>query len=142
MHKVRNRMKTAMRGMISMLRRIMRTVHTRTKTLRMGRNRPFEKGLSHNARKLDASKSFASRHFSSFSNREKLALTVDFSTCRERKKKCDELKPVCRNCTRGNFRCKGYGPKNELDTRLGPRGPQPLQSKGVQNPPPPGYYPP
>ncbi|KAF1354906.1 hypothetical protein BDV97DRAFT_93082 [Delphinella strobiligena] len=63
-------------------------------------------------------------------------------TCRERKKKCDELKPVCRNCTRGNFRCKGYGPKNELDTRLGPRTPQPLQSKGVQNPQPPGYYPP
>lgn len=29
-------------------------------------------------------------------------------TCRKRKKKCDEAKPKCRNCLRGNFECAGY----------------------------------
>jgi hypothetical protein len=29
-------------------------------------------------------------------------------TCRKRKKKCDEAKPTCRNCIRGNFACAGY----------------------------------
>lgn len=29
-------------------------------------------------------------------------------TCRRRKKKCDEAKPHCNNCLRGNFECAGY----------------------------------
>lgn len=29
-------------------------------------------------------------------------------TCRKRRKKCDEAKPKCRNCLRGNFECAGY----------------------------------
>jgi len=31
------------------------------------------------------------------------------STCRNRKKKCDENKPTCNNCTKGNFECFGNG---------------------------------
>ena len=29
-------------------------------------------------------------------------------TCRKRKKKCDEAKPKCNNCLRGNYECAGY----------------------------------
>lgn len=29
-------------------------------------------------------------------------------TCRKRRKKCDEAKPVCRNCERNAFTCEGY----------------------------------
>jgi hypothetical protein len=29
-------------------------------------------------------------------------------TCRRRKKKCDEARPECNNCIRGNFECAGY----------------------------------
>ncbi|KAI0862933.1 hypothetical protein F4860DRAFT_103862 [Xylaria cubensis] len=29
-------------------------------------------------------------------------------TCRKRKKKCDELKPICDHCSRGGFVCYGY----------------------------------
>ncbi|KAL1304580.1 hypothetical protein AAFC00_003552 [Neodothiora populina] len=38
-------------------------------------------------------------------------------TCRRRKKKCDETKPICNNCIRGGFPCDGYGPKALLATR-------------------------
>ncbi|QIW96984.1 hypothetical protein AMS68_002502 [Peltaster fructicola] len=34
-------------------------------------------------------------------------------TCRQRKKKCDEGKPICQNCIRGKFNCGGYGPNNK-----------------------------
>ncbi|KAK8197681.1 uncharacterized protein BKA78DRAFT_306545 [Phyllosticta capitalensis] len=39
-----------------------------------------------------------------FSNRTKTGC----QTCRRRKKKCDENKPVCFNCSRGGFVCEGY----------------------------------
>ncbi|KAK8167983.1 hypothetical protein IWX90DRAFT_483870 [Phyllosticta citrichinensis] len=39
-----------------------------------------------------------------FSNRTKTGC----QTCRRRKKKCDETKPVCNNCLRGGFVCEGY----------------------------------
>ncbi|UJO24376.1 Putative acetyltransferase [Fulvia fulva] len=42
-----------------------------------------------------------------FSNRTKTGC----HTCRSRKKKCDEGKPICENCKRGAFECGGYGPK-------------------------------
>ncbi|EME81023.1 uncharacterized protein MYCFIDRAFT_204155 [Pseudocercospora fijiensis CIRAD86] len=32
-------------------------------------------------------------------------------TCRRRKKKCDETKPVCQNCAKNNVVCDGYEPK-------------------------------
>ncbi|KAF1986675.1 trimeric LpxA-like protein [Aulographum hederae CBS 113979] len=43
-----------------------------------------------------------------FSNRTKTGC----QTCRKRKKKCDEAKPECNNCTRGGFVCEGYNSKN------------------------------
>lgn len=53
-------------------------------------------------------------------------------TCRRRKKKCDEAKPECNNCTLRGFPCTGYGPKP-----IGHKGPNvngraqvPLQPKG------------
>ncbi|QRV82523.1 Fungal specific transcription factor domain [Ceratobasidium sp. AG-Ba] len=30
------------------------------------------------------------------------------STCKKRKKKCDETRPVCKRCMIGNFQCSGY----------------------------------
>ncbi|KAK5171055.1 uncharacterized protein LTR77_004199 [Saxophila tyrrhenica] len=36
-------------------------------------------------------------------------------TCRSRKKKCDEKKPICGNCERGRFDCGGYGTKPPKD---------------------------
>ncbi|KAL1887686.1 hypothetical protein Cpir12675_006457 [Ceratocystis pirilliformis] len=33
-------------------------------------------------------------------------------TCRRRKKKCDEKKPECANCTKGGFHCAGYQQQN------------------------------
>ncbi|KAK8436045.1 trimeric LpxA-like protein [Phyllosticta citricarpa] len=39
-----------------------------------------------------------------FSNRTKTGC----QTCRRRKKKCDETKPICNNCFRGGFICEGY----------------------------------
>ncbi|KAI5256828.1 trimeric LpxA-like protein [Aureobasidium subglaciale] len=52
-------------------------------------------------------------------------------TCRRRKKKCDEAKPQCTNCTRGGFPCEGYGPKHELNVKL-PSKTVPLQAKSVE----------
>lgn len=51
-------------------------------------------------------------------------------TCRKRKKKCDEGKPYCQNCIKGNFKCRGYGekrPSEPLDATI--RINLPLQSK-------------
>ncbi|CEJ83006.1 hypothetical protein VHEMI03040 [[Torrubiella] hemipterigena] len=31
-------------------------------------------------------------------------------TCRSRRVKCDESKPVCKRCLKGNFQCHGYAP--------------------------------
>lgn len=42
-----------------------------------------------------------------FSNRTKTGCL----TCRKRKKKCDEAKPECSNCVRGQFVCAGYPPQ-------------------------------
>ncbi|KAI4714518.1 hypothetical protein J4E89_000198 [Alternaria sp. Ai002NY15] len=42
-----------------------------------------------------------------FANRTKTGC----GTCRRRKKKCDEAKPECNNCTRGGFVCEGYANK-------------------------------
>jgi hypothetical protein len=44
-------------------------------------------------------------------------------TCRRRKKKCDEAKPECNNCTRIGIICQGYMDKmmlrkNEISTSL------------------------
>ncbi|KAH0009003.1 trimeric LpxA-like protein, partial [Aureobasidium melanogenum] len=52
-------------------------------------------------------------------------------TCRRRKKKCDEGKPQCQNCTRGGFTCEGYGPKHELNVKL-PSKAVPLQAKTAE----------
>ncbi|KAF8594327.1 hypothetical protein BDV93DRAFT_529383 [Ceratobasidium sp. AG-I] len=32
-------------------------------------------------------------------------------TCKHRRKKCDEVKPVCDRCVSGGFMCLGYGPR-------------------------------
>lgn len=49
-----------------------------------------------------------------FSNRTKTGC----HTCRGRKKKCDERKPICGNCERGKFNCQGYGPKPPNGTKV------------------------
>lgn len=36
-------------------------------------------------------------------------------TCKQRKKKCDETKPVCQRCINGDFRCLGYGQQGALN---------------------------
>ncbi|TIA03365.1 trimeric LpxA-like protein [Aureobasidium pullulans] len=59
-------------------------------------------------------------------------------TCRRRKKKCDEAKPHCQNCTRGGFPCEGYGPKHELNVKL-PSKTIPLQAKSVEGHPFPSH---
>jgi hypothetical protein len=41
-------------------------------------------------------------------------------TCRQRKKKCDEAKPHCNNCKRGNLQCGGYREKVPWRGRLAP----------------------
>ena len=40
-----------------------------------------------------------------FYRRQKLLM--HFQTCRRRKKKCDESKPYCLNCTKANVQCPG-----------------------------------
>lgn len=51
-----------------------------------------------------------------FSNRTKTGC----HTCRARKKKCDETKPICLNCQRGTFDCGGYGPKPPGGAKVNP----------------------
>jgi hypothetical protein len=51
-------------------------------------------------------------------------------TCRKRKKKCDEAKPTCGNCIRGNFACAGYTkeiPWSENNPSHTPPAPPPQQ---------------
>jgi hypothetical protein len=55
--------------------------------------------------------------------------TTGCGTCRRRKKKCDEAKPKCNNCLRGNFECAGYAKdiprSNKNAAKVAPR----LQSR-------------
>lgn len=44
-------------------------------------------------------------------------------TCKERRVKCDEVKPICLRCTRAGQSCKGYGP---LLSEPRPRNPEPV----------------
>ncbi|KAK8210354.1 hypothetical protein M8818_003523 [Zalaria obscura] len=58
-------------------------------------------------------------------------------TCRYRKKKCDEGKPFCTNCLKGNFECRGYGPKSAVNDPPGgvTKGTRKkTQQKGQQDP--------
>ncbi|KAI7580401.1 hypothetical protein KC319_g17782, partial [Hortaea werneckii] len=78
-----------------------------------------------------------------FSNRTKTGC----HTCRSRKKKCDERKPTCANCERGQFNCEGYGPKPPggfKQPTTTNKAPVTLQSKPLYEGPqgPTGYYPP
>ncbi|KAK5138354.1 hypothetical protein LTR08_003415 [Meristemomyces frigidus] len=77
-----------------------------------------------------------------FSNRTKTGC----HTCRGRKKKCDERKPACLNCERGNFACGGYGakpPGGFKQAGASAKMPVTLQSKPPYEPAhgPTGYYP-
>ncbi|KAH7061340.1 hypothetical protein B0J12DRAFT_647529 [Macrophomina phaseolina] len=60
-----------------------------------------------------------------FSNRTKTGC----QTCRRRKKKCDEAKPECNNCTRGGFVCEGYLSKMTWPKPGVAKSHVPLQSK-------------
>lgn len=74
-----------------------------------------------------------------FSNRTKTGC----HTCRSRKKKCDEGKPVCENCKRGHFECGGYGPKPPGGTKISAaRQVVPLQAKQSYEHPPQIVHPP
>lgn len=53
-------------------------------------------------------------------------------TCRIRKKKCDETRPFCKNCLKGNFVCTGYGAKPANYTRAQQVG-APASSKAGPN---------
>ncbi|KIW37038.1 uncharacterized protein PV06_10670 [Exophiala oligosperma] len=69
-------------------------------------NGASENGLDPNGEdEPRASGSAVPKRKRNFSNRTKTGCW----TCRERKKKCGEERPICRNCKRGGFRCKGYG---------------------------------
>lgn len=60
-----------------------------------------------------------------FANRTKTGC----GTCRRRKKKCDETKPECNNCTRGGFICEGYANKVPWPKNGVSKPPPPLQAK-------------
>ncbi|KAF1940187.1 trimeric LpxA-like protein [Clathrospora elynae] len=60
-----------------------------------------------------------------FANRTKTGC----GTCRHRKKKCDEAKPECNNCTRGGFVCQGYANKIPWPKNGTAKPPPPLQAK-------------
>ncbi|KAH3904965.1 hypothetical protein HBI56_218490 [Parastagonospora nodorum] len=60
-----------------------------------------------------------------FANRTKTGC----GTCRRRKKKCDEAKPECNNCTRGGFICEGYTSKVPWSKNGAAKQPPPLQAK-------------
>lgn len=49
-------------------------------------------------------------------------------TCRKRRVKCDETRPVCTRCRSANFECEGYPPPR--------RAPQPPTSSPKLTPPP------
>ncbi|KAK4575378.1 hypothetical protein LTR86_001232 [Recurvomyces mirabilis] len=66
-----------------------------------------------------------------FSNRTKTGC----HTCRTRKKKCDEKKPKCFNCLKGNYACGGYGPRPPGNkTNQATKTPLALQSKSSYEP--------
>jgi hypothetical protein len=60
-----------------------------------------------------------------FANRTKTGC----GTCRKRKKKCDEAKPKCNNCLRGNFECAGYANKIPWSKEGTSKAPPALQAK-------------
>ncbi|KAJ8105323.1 hypothetical protein OPT61_g10248 [Boeremia exigua] len=60
-----------------------------------------------------------------FANRTKTGC----GTCRRRKKKCDEAKPKCNNCLRGNFECAGYANKIPWSKDGGSKAQPALQAK-------------
>ncbi|KAI0584538.1 WbbJ Acetyltransferase [Pyrenophora tritici-repentis] len=60
-----------------------------------------------------------------FANRTKTGC----GTCRRRKKKCDEAKPDCNNCTRGGFVCEGYNPKMPWNKNGQANKPPAIQAK-------------
>ena len=60
-----------------------------------------------------------------FANRTKTGC----GTCRRRKKKCDEAKPKCNNCLRGNFECAGYANKIPWSKDGASKAPPALQAK-------------
>ncbi|KAJ4378229.1 hypothetical protein N0V86_005929 [Didymella sp. IMI 355093] len=60
-----------------------------------------------------------------FANRTKTGC----GTCRKRKKKCDEAKPKCNNCLRGNFECAGYANKIPWSKEGASKAPPALQAK-------------
>lgn len=88
----------------------------------------------------DANENDPKRRKRNFSNRTKTGC----HTCRQRKKKCDEGKPECLNCIKGNFTCNGYGPKPAGGPqKLGAgRSVVPLQAKQHYDHPPgaPPFY--
>ncbi|KAF2399092.1 trimeric LpxA-like protein [Trichodelitschia bisporula] len=60
-----------------------------------------------------------------FTNRTKTGC----QTCRRRKKKCDEGKPECNNCSRGGFVCEGYAAKSTWPKTAQKLPPMAIQSK-------------
>lgn len=84
-----------------------------------------ERGSFPNVQRVGASK----LEYSGQSEDEGCMADVEHSTCRSRKKKCDETKPKCNNCIRGNFECQGYGPRTSAPTKS--YKPQPLQSRAA-----------
>lgn len=60
-----------------------------------------------------------------FANRTKTGC----GTCRKRKKKCDEAKPKCNNCLRGNFECAGYAKSTPWQKDGASKAPPTLQAK-------------
>ncbi|CBX92088.1 hypothetical protein IAQ61_000276 [Plenodomus lingam] len=72
-----------------------------------------------------------------FANRTKTGC----GTCRRRKKKCDEMKPECNNCTRGAFICEGYANKIPYPKNGTLKPPPPLQAKERPSGEPTSTYP-
>ncbi|KAH4596339.1 hypothetical protein HBH82_231400 [Parastagonospora nodorum] len=50
-------------------------------------------------------------------------------TCRRRKKKCDERRPACSNCTNNNLLCEGYASKVSWQEKHARKPPSPLQAR-------------
>lgn len=63
-------------------------------------------------------------------------------TCRRRKKKCDETRPICQNCEKNNVVCDGYedrkpwqsGKQKQLVKRATIQMPLPLLMDGIEGP--------
>lgn len=52
-------------------------------------------------------------------------------TCRKRKKKCDEAKPKCQACSRGNFECAGYNDRVPRSKAKGSKAPPAIQARAA-----------